>query len=749
LRAAGAEREAADLLIEAGAVLSSSLDVGTTMRQVAALTVPSLADLCVIDLCDDDGSIADVAVAAREPGLAPALEAMRRDHPLDLAGPHPVAGAIREGKARLLAELDEPQLRAFAADDEHARFMLSHGYRSAIVAPLSARARTLGAISVLRFAGRELFEEDDLELTHELARRAALALDNARLFGELLRLESTQQAILAGVAEAITVEDVDGRTVFANQAAADLLGMQSPDDVTSAERDAVVARLLLLDEQSRELDPDDLPGRRVLRGEPAPPRLVRSIVRASGEERWLTVRASPIAGPVSGEVRFAVNVFENITDVKRAQLGETFMAQASRVLASSMDYRETLGRVARLAVPQLADWCAIDLVNETGEIELVAIHHADPGRRQLVERLARRYRRHPHEDGPVPEVIRTGLSRLVERIDPREMAAMVRDEEHLQLLEGLGATSSLTVPLASAVETIGAVSLVTSESPRRLSQRDVTLAERLGRRAGTAVENARLYTERGRIAHTLQRALLPEALPAVSGADVQARYQAAGELNEVGGDFYDVFRHGEDGWILVIGDVVGKGARAASVTALARHTLRAASMTVGSLREMLDMLHRALRAQPTGADLCTVCLVRVDGLPAEARMTIALAGHPPPLCVERTGAVRGVGRAGTLLGVFDPVRVHEIEAPLEPGETLLLYTDGVLDAGRRRGAPLGELGLVELCRQTSGAPLGEMLARIERAALDRADAALRDDIALLALRRDAVAQPARGAPARR
>ena len=105
---------------------------------------------------------------------------------------------------------------------------------------------------------------------------------------------------------------------------------------------------------------------------------MRNIVRASGEERWLIVRASPIHDPDSGRVLFAVNVFENITDVKRAQLAESFMAEASRLLASSMDYAETLRQVARLAVPQIADWCAVDVLTESGEIERVAVHHDDP-----------------------------------------------------------------------------------------------------------------------------------------------------------------------------------------------------------------------------------------------------------------------------------------------------------------------------------------------------------------------------------
>ncbi len=152
------------------------------------------------------------------------------------------------------------------------------------------------------------------------------------------------------------------------------------------------------------------------------------------------------------------------------------------------------------------------------------------------------------------------------------------------------------MPLAAPARTLGAITLVSSESMRRLSHADLALAERLGRRAGTAVESARLYTERTRIAKMLEAALLPESLPEIPGVEIASLYRAAGELNDVGGDFYDVLAYGEDRWLLVIGDVCGKGPRAAGVTALARHTLRAAAML--GLTPTGDARHAARGAAP-------------------------------------------------------------------------------------------------------------------------------------------------------
>jgi PAS domain S-box-containing protein len=724
---------AASVLIDAGAVLASSLDPSTTMGQVASLTVPRLADLCVIDLRDEDSSIREVAVACVQPELARELEELRAEHPLDPYGGHPVAQVLRSGEPVLLPEMTSTLLSSFAQGSKHAEFMIDHGYRSAVVAPLLARERTLGALSVLRLGGCTPYGQEDLQLVCELARRAALAIDNARLYSEVRSVERRLEAILVNLAEAITVVDEHGQTVFANQAAAELLCVSDPEELMSSPPGSIMSRFLVLDEQGRQLDLEHMPGRQLFAGEAPEPLLVRNIVRATGEERWLIVRSSPVTDPESGRVLYAVNVFENITEVKRVQLAESFMAQASRVLASSLDYAETLQRIARLAVPQIADWCAVELVNEKDEIERVAVHHPDPAKLELAERLNRDYRPSLDEPAGVPEVIRTGEARIYTDIPPDALAQYARDNQHLELLSAIGATAVIIVPMIGATGSIGAITLVSAESMRRLSPGDLALAERLGRRAGTAVENARLYTERSRIAQTLQQALLPESLPEIPGLEVRARYCAAGELNEVGGDFYDVFDYGPDHWMLVIGDVCGKGPRAAGVTALARHTLRAAAMSGQSPTEMLETLHRALRRQPPGADLCTVCLVAAHHTGAETHLAVALAGHPPPLLIDRDGRPEMIGSPGTLLGVLDPIEILETKAVLRDGETLLLYTDGVTDAGRPN-VELGEAGLIELCRQAPRLDLDSLLEYVEDVALEHAKLGLRDDLALLGLR---------------
>src|SRR5690349_15360874 len=400
-----------ELLIRAGIVLATSLhDRETTMREVAGLTVPGLGDLCVVDLLDSQGEIRDVAVAASDPELEKGLEHMRNRFPISLEGDHPVAQVIRSGRPLLLARMDGEVLRSIAESDAHAAFMIDNGYRSAVVAPLVARDRTLGAISVLRFGEREPYEREDLDLVQALAWRAALAIDNARLFSELRVLEERMEAVLVNLAEAITVEDHDGRLVFVNPAAADLLGAKSAEELTSAPKGTFRSRYRWLDEQGSELPWAMTPGRRLFAGEHPEPVIVRTVERSTGEERWLVLRSSGVRDPEREELIYAVNVFENVTNIKRAQLAGDFLAEASRVLASSMDYSVTLKRLTRLTVPQVADWCAVDLLTERGEIERVAIHHPDAAKLKLAHRLAMEYPYDPADEKGVARVIREGVA---------------------------------------------------------------------------------------------------------------------------------------------------------------------------------------------------------------------------------------------------------------------------------------------------------------------------------------------------
>lgn len=722
----------AALLIESGAVLATSLDPPTTMRQVAQLTVPRLADICVIDLLDDQGLIKEVAVSCEDPTTVRGLEALRAEHPLAAAGNHPVANVIRTGEPLLLPAISPESLRSFAQGDSHEQFMLGHEYRSAIVAPLAARDRTLGTISVLRLGDARPYVHAELELVCELARRAALAIDNAHLYANMRDLEQRLEAILMVLAEAVTVVDRESRTVFANGAARKLLEADSEAELARAEPGSLMAKFEVRDERGNKLALEDMPGRKLLRGERAEPLLVQSIVKATGKTRWLVVRSSPVTDPRTGDVAYVVNVFEDITDVKRAADAEGLLAEASRILSSSLDYDETLKELVRLLVPPLAELAIVSVIDGNDRIVPVAMHHLDPAKLGIVKQLSIAHPLRRDDSGGVAEVLRSATT-IHAAVDAEALRAFGDDPAERELLGELELRSVIIVPMSAGGRVLGTITLASCGSRRPLSSADVGLAEEIGRRAGITVENALLFTERSRIASALQQALLPEALPEIDGIELHALYTAAGELNEVGGDFYDVIEHRDGRWMLAIGDVCGKGPRAAAVTALARHTMRAAAMSGQSPQVIVVSVHEALTHQPPGLDMCTLGLALVDIQRPAAYVTVALAGHPQPLLIGADGFVRQVGKPGTLLGVLDPVRVHLEQIEMHAGDTLLLFTDGVIDAGAPQDQ-LGEAGLVEIVSRSADLPLPALLQRIESATTERGEGRVRDDIALLGMR---------------
>jgi phosphoserine phosphatase RsbU/P len=234
------------------------------------------------------------------------------------------------------------------------------------------------------------------------------------------------------------------------------------------------------------------------------------------------------------------------------------------------------------------------------------------------------------------------------------------------------------------------------------------------------------------LARTLQESLIPPNLPEVPGADVAAVYRPAGRGDEVGGDFYDVFETADGGWAVVIGDVCGKGAEAATVTALARYTIRAAAMRGARPHQVLTMLNEALLRQETDR-FCTVAYLRLQTGGTGVRLTAGSAGHPPPLLLGVDGSVHPVGSSGHLLGVFPDVWIPDTTIDLTPGETIVLYTDGITEA-RVGGGFLGDEGLRELLAGCAGLDAHETTSRIADAAVGLQAGTTSDDIAVVAVR---------------
>jgi integral membrane sensor domain MASE1/anti-sigma regulatory factor (Ser/Thr protein kinase) len=236
------------------------------------------------------------------------------------------------------------------------------------------------------------------------------------------------------------------------------------------------------------------------------------------------------------------------------------------------------------------------------------------------------------------------------------------------------------------------------------------------------------------IAETLQESLLPSRVPEIPGIETAVDFRPAGERHRVGGDFYDLFEGDDGSWAVVVGDVCGKGARAAAVTGLARYTLRAAAVQESRPSRILELLNDAILRQRSLEEFCTVAYAQLELNGSDgARVTVSSGGHPLPLVLRANGGVEPVGRFGTLLGVVTDPELTDYTADLASGDALILYTDGLTDA-YAPGRVVSPSDLVSILESCAGHTAPEIARRIQGAVLDGREAEPRDDIALLVLR---------------
>jgi PAS domain S-box-containing protein len=298
--------------------------------------------------------------------------------------------------------------------------------------------------------------------------------------------------VLDNVADGVTVQDRSGRLVYANIAAARTLGFSTQRELLETPIGEILRRFEMFDEDGRPLSPEQLPGRRALQGQAEAAVTLRFRLLPDGEERWSSLRATPILDE-AGAVSHAVNVWHDVTEPKRAELRQRFLAQAGELLASSLDVEATLANIAELAVPGQADWCAVHLVRDDGSISPLSVVHADPERTAWARRLQERYPPDPNAAHGVPSVIRTRRSELIPDVTDEMLVAVARDAEHLAIARRVGIRSAVIVPLVARGRALGAITLVAAESGRRYGRQDVELLEELARAAAMAIDNARHY----------------------------------------------------------------------------------------------------------------------------------------------------------------------------------------------------------------------------------------------------------------
>jgi PAS domain S-box-containing protein len=723
-RAADAERRQLHLLADAARITDGAADIDEALRRLVALLVPDVADAAWIDVIGPDGVARRLAARFDGPDGEELAAWLMTRGATQRAQLSPTTRSLR-GEGPQLAELTEPLREAMIHDEEDRRHMEMSHLRWTMALPLAPSGGPLGSLGLGVGRSGRRYGPDELAFAELLVGRAGLALANAQLVGRLTAAQRRLDGILGSLAEAVTVQDTKGRMAYANQAAARLLGLPDVHAVLTAQPGELADRFEIRHPDDTPVAREDLPGYRVMKGETPPPMLTKSVYKATGELHWFLTKATPLVDE-TGEL-LAVNVIEDVTEEHEAALRERFLAEAGQALASSLDYEDTLQRIAQLAVPRLADWCAIELPDDRGQPRQVALAHTDPAR--LEEARALRERFPPDPDAPVgtPAVMRTGKAQLIAEVPDELLAEAAQGAEQLDALRSLGLNSAMIVPMTTGGRTLGAMTFVFADSGRRYAERDLVFAQELAARAATAIENSRLYTERSEVAQTLQASLLPDELPAVAGWRFATDYRPGQRGAEVGGDFYDVFVV-EGGHVVVLGDVTGKGVRAAALTSLVRYTARTAGAFDASPSAILAQVNRALRQRPLLAPVTMVC-----GLLRGGELTLAVGGHPLPL-LKCGGDVQRVGATGILLGaVHDYERSQDVTMSLAQGDTLLLYTDGITET---RGAD-GRFGEARLLAAVAAAPSEpEALLAAVSAELDAfAEGTVLDDRAMLVLQR--------------
>jgi hypothetical protein len=421
---------------------------------------------------------------------------------------------------------------------------------------------------------------------------------------------------------------------------------------------------------------------------------------------------------------------------RRAERRFEVLADLAHASEAADSLEATYEAICDALVPELADFCMIDLF-EDGAVRRAAVG-VGPGARPDFERKLRD--REPSL--PEPMVLDDDgealVPRYMERVGEAELRILAHDDgPDLEFLREVGLGSVITVPLRTRRQVKGALTLGVAWSGRRYSPDDAHFAWILSGRIALALDNSGLFADleraertRAEIAQTLQHGLLPPPLPHIPGWSLAAMYRPAGAENEVGGDFYDAFRVA-GGWMLAIGDVTGRGARAASITALARYTLRTAAMLTNDPEVALATLNRALLARG-GTALCSVAALAIGEDPAQP-VRFAVAGHPPPLLVDGD-AVTEMAEVGPVLGAFADVEWRIGQVSVEPGQQLVMVTDGVIEAssgGRRFGEE-------RLRAELAGADSPALaVQRLEAALRSFTDGAFDDDAAVLVAARSA------------
>ncbi|HKZ19400.1 MAG TPA: SpoIIE family protein phosphatase [Acidimicrobiia bacterium] len=529
--------------------------------------------------------------------------------------------------------------------------------------------------------------------------------------------------------EAVTVQDRSGSLVYANDRAAELLGFATGAELASAPLSAVVGRFDMVDETGQPLDLQNLPGRRVLNGLSANEMTVGYRVKGSGKIKWSRVNASPIKNDAR-EVVWAINFFLDISEHVSQQEVERILQRVTTILSGTqLANGPDFSALAEILVPELASWCGFRVLNDSDRLVPAAIASTKPdeGRKLFdigdssgIEITSERIQAQALATGRrayIPEIKEELSDRAEERFGPG-IAELV---DRLQL------RSIVCVPLGPPGAALGTMTLARTQSDPLFDSNDLALIDAIADRVGVALTNSKAYQREHETAEALRRGLVPSSLPDIPGLEIAARYEPLARIGQVGGDFFDFVVVDESRYGIVVGDIEGKGVAAAAAVSVARSALRTAILLEPKPSVVFGQFNRTMLTEQEPR-MCTVAYVLLDRNGDRFSATVSLAGHPPPLLYRADGSMSFLGTPCPPAGVLESLDPQPESLELQPGDVLVLYTDGI---SRRELAPPETVVSLGPCR--SDEPLQ---AYVDRAleVFGSVVPSVRDDVILIAIR---------------
>jgi len=478
-----------DVLAKVSQKLVTSLNHHITLPQIAKLIVPRLADYCRIAIVDKDKKIKEIAINHTDPTKTILVQDLFNSYKDMSEATYGVPSILRSGKSEILPKINTKTLAPYRKNTQLMSVIKKIGLKSYMGVPLIARGKVLGAITFSSVQPDRYFTKEDLKFAEELANRIALTLDNVRLFEDVQqKLKESRQyeevhqrlaAIVESSDDAIISKTLKGIITSWNRGAEQMFGYTA-EEAVGKHINLIIPKHLHKEEDT--IIDNIKHGRHITHFE-----TVRR--RKDGTLLNISLSISPLRYK-TGMIIGASKIARDITLRKKREENIKFISEASKILSSSLDYQTTLNKVARLAVPKIADWCVIDMLSPERRLVGVALAHRDI---KIIKRAKEYRKKYP----PTPsQVIKTGVAELYPEVTQDMLTSSIKDKKQLRELLSMGGFSSvMIVPIKERRKPIGTISFISSESKRKYTKEDLAMADELAARASLAIENAKLYKQ--------------------------------------------------------------------------------------------------------------------------------------------------------------------------------------------------------------------------------------------------------------